>query len=338
MKLGSQVRRMALVTAGIAVVALAALLGGSLGTRDTSADVVSGQYSMEVIISETSVPVGNTFTAQLWIQHNFAISDCASDPSQTGCYAAAQWNLDFDQTVVSAGANCMGAAACTTITRQAGSPTQCNQEANNGDRVLTGCIDISGDVLEYSGHVFNIVFTCTSNGPAVFTLTTGTQPTFVATFDGTNQPIHVHGDTVSCGTGATATPTRTNTPAPATATFTPTRTPTRTATPCPTTGCTTPTVHPRHTNTPTPAATDTPGAGETPPPGGETPPPTGGTPGTTPPTGGGGAGGGGVTPPDTGSGGNADAGSATWLVLGLTAAGALAAGGGYAVRRAAQRR
>jgi len=233
-------------------------------SRDTEADVVTGQYSMEVIIAETSDEVGGaTFVAQLWIQHNFFAQPgvCPDEPS--GCYAAAQWNLDYDETLVDAGANCSGAAACTQITRQAGSPTSCNQENDNGVRILTGCIDISGDNLGFSGRVFNIVFNCIGAGTANFTLTTGTQPTFVATFDGTNQPIHVHGDSITCTGGAvtntptaTATATNTLTPTPTNTTQAPTNTPTNTATNTPTnTPTNTATNTPTNTSTPTPTNT-----------------------------------------------------------------------------------
>jgi len=249
----------------IALVAAAALAAATFTARDTRADVQPEQYSMEVIVTETSVPVGNAFVAQLWIQHNFFAQPGECDLAfVTGCYAAAQWNLDFDQTLVSAGANCTGAAACTTITRQSGAPTQCNQENNNGDRVLTGCIDLSGDVIGYSGRVFNVTFTCNAPGTATFTLTTATQPTFVATFDGTEQPIHTHGDSVVCEGAAPNTSTPTSTATVQAPTHTPTSTPTPTATsqapthtPTHTATATQTSVGPTHTPTHTATATQT---------------------------------------------------------------------------------
>src|SRR5262245_22426632 len=95
--------------------------------RDTSANVVAGEYSMEVNITPTTAAVGGpTFVATLAIVHSNPLVDCTDgttngidddgdtvvdNPEENGlgvpldnppfpCYAAAQWNLDYDETLV----------------------------------------------------------------------------------------------------------------------------------------------------------------------------------------------------------------------------------------------
>jgi hypothetical protein len=228
MKLLHPVRLGVLLTA-VAGVALGLVV---LNPGISSADDVAGQYSLSVHATDatgidvTSIEVGQTFEARVGISYpGVAPEDCfASVPPPFGCYQAAQWNLDYDETILqTAVETCTGAAQCTHIARVTGSPTNCNQEAENGLRTLVGCFSISGADISYEGDTIRITYTCLAAGTSPLTLTTESQGSFVS--DGSaDQPIHLHNDSITCtgGTAPTNTPVLpTVTPVPPTATSVP---------------------------------------------------------------------------------------------------------------------
>jgi len=233
---------------GVALVAVAAgaFATDALRATPTQAGVVADEYSMEVSIASTSDAGGGaTFVAQLAIVHG-GVTDPANciDPSTSepfvvppfGCYAGAQWSLDYDQTMVDLLP--LGTLGTAGIVKVGAAPAECNLKNDDGNRVLAGCSNNApppNASLAYTGPAFNLTFDCigTATGTAVFTLITtgGGQLTFVN--DGNiDLPIHTHNDSIECSAAPTNTPTSTPTPTPTnTATPTNTSTPTNTATP-----------------------------------------------------------------------------------------------------------
>ena len=205
----------------------------------TSADIVPGEYSMEMAASSTNVNVGQNFTVTVGVFHDNSV----------GAYGAAQWSVGYDNTKVTH----VSEALSPDATSVAGS---CFSHSDNGTRTLLGCISLVGDTITYSGNVWVVTYTCSNPGAALFQflVPSGLTPqTFVKT-SGAAQPIHVHDNiTVNC-IGPTSTPT--NTP-------TVTNTPTATNTPSPNdtstpTNTATATLTATSTRTPTPTATSTP--------------------------------------------------------------------------------
>ena len=246
----------------ISVLRLTLTLGIILGTgwgllsvvRPTSADIVSGQFSMELSTGATTVPLTNTFVVSAAVVHDGSV----------GLYSAAQWSVGYDNTVVqytSATANAAVAGSCFT-------------KSDNGTRTLLGCLSLAGPTINYSGVAWDVTYTCVADGVTTFTLLGASPSTTTFVKIGTiSQPIHAHNiATVTCGAGAPPpTPTQTST---ATATATGTNTPTQTATATTTntpTATNTATATATRTNTPTATntatatatATNTPGATST---------------------------------------------------------------------------
>jgi hypothetical protein len=184
--------------------------------RRSEADIVPGEYSLELSGSQAS----NAITLNVAIQH---------DGVNPGNYQAVQWSIDYDQTIVS----------FVSAAKTGPAPSDCGLASPNddGDRLLVGCINFSGDNISFSGTAFTATFNCLHPGTADFVLanTSGASPdTFVSKLVGP-QPIHTHDASIVCPEPPTDTPTFTST-------FTPTHTPTVTNTPT-------------ITNTPTPTAT-----------------------------------------------------------------------------------
>jgi hypothetical protein len=171
-------------------VLLAATVGGllavfalaSLAVRlPVDADIADGQYSMEVSVNETSVPVGGQFTAYASVHHS------------AGPYEGAQWNIDYDEMILDAGTIVLDPAASGAC--------GASSKHDNGSRVLLACLNTSGPNITYSGTVFRVQFRCVDEGVASLTLTTGISPTSVQ--NGTAmQAIHLHHDSVTCGAGS----------------------------------------------------------------------------------------------------------------------------------------
>ena len=63
------------------------------GAGRTSADIVNGEYSMEMAASSTNVNVGDTFTITVGVFHDNSV----------GTYGAAQWSVGYDNTIVAHG-------------------------------------------------------------------------------------------------------------------------------------------------------------------------------------------------------------------------------------------
>jgi len=210
----SRTRSRAVALAASIALALIAALALFVAQRgDSSANIVPGEYSLEVNIAPTQANVGANFTAIVGVYHN--------EPP----YQAVQWNINYDQTIVDV----------VSMTKVGAAPSQCISRNDNGDRVLLGCLDLSGPVISYSGDAWQVVFTCIAEGPANFVHQGmgGANPSTFVNDGMSNLPIHVHDDSIFCGTPPTATPTDTPPPS-ATPTDTPTRTPTNTPTNTPT--------------------------------------------------------------------------------------------------------
>ncbi len=206
------------VIAAILIAAAVALSAGLMSRGDSHANIVPGEYSIEVNIASTQANVAVPFTVLASLVH-------AQPP-----YQSAQWFIEYDETLIDidiAGTAKLGAA-----------PSQCFSKNDNGTRVLLGCLDLGGPNITYSGNVWNIPATCIANGTAAFQIFGINVNSFVK-IGAVVQPAHGHDDSIFCGPPPpTDTPTATDTPAPATNTPTPTpsntATPTRTPTPSPT--------------------------------------------------------------------------------------------------------
>ena len=193
-----------------AVLVLAAALAPiMLRARTSSADIVPGEFSMEVRITPTQADLNVPFTVGAGIYH-------------TGMsYQAVQWDIAYDPSLIQID------IGGTVVDPSA--PSACISKSDNGVRVLLGCIDLGGPNLTYSGNAWNVSAKCIANGTANFVLELVNSKTFVKS-GATLLPVHTHDDSIFCGPPPpTDTPTATNTPLPPT--FTPTRTPTRTSTP-----------------------------------------------------------------------------------------------------------
>jgi len=162
----------------------AVLLGGSMlpGARSSHADIIAGQYSLEVSSPSTSVAVGAQFTANIGIYH--------SAPS----YQGVSWHVAYDSAVISV----------VSINKAAAAPSECSLQAYSPSRVLLGCVNLSSPSISYSGNAFQVVFQCKGNGTTSLSIpTTSPGETFVAidTDPNHNQPIHTHGASIQCGAG-----------------------------------------------------------------------------------------------------------------------------------------
>jgi hypothetical protein len=256
------------IVASATVVGDQARAGGSLYTLALSSSNVGGVITLDISVTDNG----------------------------GGAYQAVQWNIDYDESVVS-----FVSAASTGP-----APADCDLAApsDNGDRLLVGCINFGGDLITFSGTAFTATFNCVEPSLADFDLTSVGVDTFVTKTSG-GQPITVTNTSVDCDDEEEQTPQATQPATQVIATATPTRTPVpdETAVPGETPG-TQPTTGPAPT---------TPG------------------PGTTP---GGGTGPGGVVPPSTGTGGSSDVAGGVWLTLAMSVlGGAVLAGGLYGLRR-----
>jgi hypothetical protein len=166
---------------------------GSLAGRTIHADIVPGEYSLEVNITPTQADLGAQFTVNVGIFHS-------GQPN----YQAVQWKIDYNQPQVT----------YVSAVEHTGAPSVCTSISDNGDTTLLGCLDLSGPNLTYSGIAYDVTYQCAATeGIATLNLveTTGaTAQTFVKVST-TQQPIHTHGDSISCGG---APPADTPTPAP----------------------------------------------------------------------------------------------------------------------------
>jgi hypothetical protein len=227
-----------ILVVGSAAAAALAVAAALLASRPSHADIVPGEYSLEVNITPTQADLGAQFTAKAGIFYGETPSDCSVTPTPFGCYQAVQWDIDYDESLVS--------VVSMTRDTASGAPANCATKNDNGTRVLLGCIDITGPNLEYSGNAWNVVFQCNASNPgnADFILenTSGATASTFVKVGTTREPIHTHDDSIFCGpppATETPTPTATST-STASATKTPsgtptrTRTPTRTPTPTPT--------------------------------------------------------------------------------------------------------
>ena len=168
------------VLAAIAGVALVVFASHLASSGPASADVRSGQYSLEVAVGESNVAGGAQFAAYLGVYHN------------SGDYAAVQWNLDYPETVVDV----------VGISKDPGAPGACSVSNDNGSRVLVGCIEASPDTsIGFSGNAWIVAFKCIGNGTVNLTLATGSSPTSVLDLNSNDKPAHIHNDTVQCGSG-----------------------------------------------------------------------------------------------------------------------------------------
>jgi hypothetical protein len=216
-----------ILVVGSAAAAALALATALLASRPSHADIVAGEYSLEVNITPTQADLGAQFTVKAGIFHEEIPSDCTEVPTPFGCYQAVQWDINYDESLVS----------IISMTRDSasGAPTNCSTKNDNTTRVLLGCIDVTGPNLEYSGNAWNVVAQCNANGNAHFILqnTSGASASTFVKVGTTRQSIHTHDDSIFCGPPPpTDTPTLTATPtSTASPTETPSPTPTRTGTP-----------------------------------------------------------------------------------------------------------
>lgn len=181
----------------------------------------TGDYSMDVVIVPGSAAVGGAnFTAAAAIVNPSAPATCTNgatngfdddgdmvvdeadelllgDPlavTPAGCYKAAQWYIDYDESLIT----------IVSMTRLGAAPAECTSKNNNGSRVLLGCLSTTGAVMRYTGTAFNVVMNCkagTAGGVAAFTVSTAAAETFVS--DGVaNLPIYARTDAIECTGGA----------------------------------------------------------------------------------------------------------------------------------------
>jgi len=172
--------------AAMAAVAFAAYLHAPM--ERATADIRGSEYSLEVAIGESGVAVGGQFAAYVGVYH------------AAGSYQAVQWYLDYNPAVVDV----------VAISKDPAAPGACAHTADNGDRVLLGCVDLGGANISHSGNAWIIGFKCVGNGTAAIDLTTsdsngGTAVSFVSD-GGANKPVHTHSDSVQCGVGGTPPP------------------------------------------------------------------------------------------------------------------------------------
>jgi endonuclease YncB( thermonuclease family) len=168
-----------------AIVAVGALLQRS---APAGAHVVPNQFSMEVAVGEAGVPVNSQFAAYVSIHHS------------GGAYAAAQWHVDYPESVV----------RVVNVAKDPNAPGQCAHTNDDGVRELLGCLTLDLDnLMTYSGNAWIIAFQCIADGTANINLAAGpnvASGTFVQADVGGDLPMHTHNDTVQCGAGGSPPP------------------------------------------------------------------------------------------------------------------------------------
>jgi hypothetical protein len=182
----------ALLASGIVGATALALMWGSLAGRTTHADIVPGEYSLELNITPDQADLGAQFTVNAGIFYS-------GQPN----YQAVQWQVGYDSSLVS----------FVSAAKDPAAPPECSWSSDNGDSTLLGCIDLEGPNLSYSGVAWQVVYQCNNPGVAFFNLTGAeglpTDKTFVK-ISTTRQAINTQGDSISCGGApppATPTPT-----------------------------------------------------------------------------------------------------------------------------------
>jgi uncharacterized repeat protein (TIGR01451 family) len=164
------------------------VLGSTLigGSEKASATPVPGEYSLEAALPGGPIGLlGQPFVVQLRNDHAL------------GGYSAVQFDMDYDETIVSfvsgaaaSGGEFTGTGPCTP------------NVADNGLRVLAGCIDIFGNNITQNGVIANVTMMCDNPGPAFINLVNsvgGGATTFVKTLPGgVQQPIHTHSTLITC--------------------------------------------------------------------------------------------------------------------------------------------
>jgi len=194
---------------------------GAETNAETQGVTAANDYSMEVNITPPNAAVGGAnFTAAVAIVHEFAPATCTDgatngfdddgdtvvdeadelllgDPlavTPAGCYKAAQWYIDYDESLIT----------IVSMTRLGAAPAECNAKSNNGSRVLLGCLSTVGAVMRYTGTAWTVTMNCkagTAGGVTTFTVSTATGETFVS--DGVvNLPMHTHTDSIECTGGS----------------------------------------------------------------------------------------------------------------------------------------
>jgi hypothetical protein len=167
--------------ASIVLLVLAMSLVG--GAHRAAADIIPGQYSLELSGSESN----GVITLNVAIEH---------DGQNPGKYQAVEWYVDYAESRVDAGSVSAGSEA----------PSQCAYTNDDGDRLLLGCLDLEGDNLDFSGVAFVATFYCLAPGSAEFAIGSLGSDTFVTRSSG-NAPVHTHDVTIDCSeTSPQATP------------------------------------------------------------------------------------------------------------------------------------
>ena len=164
----------------LAVIALFGAFAASVQAAHTAPP--AGGFDLYVDNASPVVAVGGTFHAIVGLDKD------AAAPS----YQAAQWKIDYDQTVVT--------TSNADISLVSGAPGACTSKSDNGDTTLLGCLDLSGPNITYGGDVWDVQFTCVAAGTSALPLvetTGGTAKTFVKV-GATAQPITTTDSTVTC--------------------------------------------------------------------------------------------------------------------------------------------
>jgi uncharacterized repeat protein (TIGR01451 family) len=166
----------------VALLAVAVMAGSSLlGSEKASAHAVPGEYELAVS-SPVLAPLGGSF-----------VVDASIDTNGNPAYKAAQWKIDYDQTIV----------MFTSVVLDGAAPgAACIATSDDGDTTLLGCLDLAPGTgtLTYSGDVWHVTYTCIAPGPTPFTLveTLGaTAKTFVK-IGTVIQPFHTHDAATQC--------------------------------------------------------------------------------------------------------------------------------------------
>jgi len=118
-------------------------------------------------------------------------------------YQAVQWHV------------CAAELGLLQITPVDQAPPECSFSAWDGKRVLLGCLDLTGPNLDYSGPVFELLFSCQGDDAIQLLLETFNYDSFVADDPSfPHPPIAVRGSQLACSQAGPPTPTPTSTPTP----------------------------------------------------------------------------------------------------------------------------